>query len=87
VHTRAIVKQRGMASVRVNVRLVVNLELFMQVLKGVQAGNDIESKFIDQGSARLSRWSCPQVKPGHAGPARRRYTAVRVTGRLPLRVP
>jgi hypothetical protein len=33
---------------RVNVRLVVNSERFMQVLKGVQAGIDVESKFVDQ---------------------------------------
>jgi hypothetical protein len=42
------VKQRGMANVCVNVRLVVDLERFMQVLKGVQAGNDVKFKFVDQ---------------------------------------
>jgi hypothetical protein len=38
-------KQCGMTNVRVNVCLVVNSERFM---KGVQAGNDLESKFVDQ---------------------------------------
>jgi hypothetical protein len=43
------VKQRGMANVRdVNVCLVVNSESFMHVLKGVQAGNEVESKFVDE---------------------------------------
>ncbi len=35
-------KQRGKANERVNVRLVVHLERFMHVLKGVQAGKDVE---------------------------------------------
>jgi hypothetical protein len=48
VHTSVIVKKRGMPNVRVNVRLVVDSERFMQVLKGVRAGKDVESKFVDQ---------------------------------------